>query len=240
MWPPRYEYLQANAHLITLDKRCRFNRSVQQYPQVYPPASDSRVSCAVWCSGVAQSHRETLAVARQVVTPGGEYCRSKPLVFSFVPLCHGLRGSQKYTCRLFPRDPDQADVARAPLHQRCDIGIARTHEQVAFPVSRHRAVLDGGRAFANRDGVDDMPARVGRRAFRPSIGSSLASASRQRYRQAALAAVRRLRVAHQYRRGLLRSPENGIIERLLLRNQLRWAREIIRNPNMGDAYPSPT
>ena len=40
-------------------QRCRFNRSVQQCPRVYPPASDSRGSCEVWCSGVAQSHRDT-------------------------------------------------------------------------------------------------------------------------------------------------------------------------------------
>ena len=38
---------------------CRFNRSVQQCPRVYPPASDSRVFCEVWCSGVSQSHRGT-------------------------------------------------------------------------------------------------------------------------------------------------------------------------------------
>ena len=30
--------------------------------------------------------------------PLGKYWRSKPLVFSFVPRCHGLRGSQKNTC----------------------------------------------------------------------------------------------------------------------------------------------
>ena len=28
----------------------------------------------------------------------GKYWRSRPLVFSFVPRCHGLRGSQKKTC----------------------------------------------------------------------------------------------------------------------------------------------
>lgn len=27
----------------------------------------------------------------------GKYCRSRPLVFSLVPLCHGEPGSQKYT-----------------------------------------------------------------------------------------------------------------------------------------------
>jgi hypothetical protein len=29
--------------------------------------------------------------------PFGKYCRSRPLVFSFDPRCHGLCGSQKYT-----------------------------------------------------------------------------------------------------------------------------------------------
>ena len=30
--------------------------------------------------------------------PFGRYCRTRPLLFSFVARCHGLRGSQKYTC----------------------------------------------------------------------------------------------------------------------------------------------
>ena len=37
-----------------------------------------------------------LAEDRQVV-PLGNYWRRSPLVFSLVPRCHGLRGSQKYT-----------------------------------------------------------------------------------------------------------------------------------------------
>src|ERR1019366_8125830 len=36
-----------------------------------------------------------LCILRSV--PFGKYCRSKPLVFSFVPRCQGLCGSQKYT-----------------------------------------------------------------------------------------------------------------------------------------------
>jgi hypothetical protein len=32
-----------------------------------------------------------------VLVPLGRYCRSSPLVFSQVPRCQGLRGSQKYT-----------------------------------------------------------------------------------------------------------------------------------------------
>ena len=31
------------------------------------------------------------------LVPLGKYCLSRPLVFSLVPLCHGLLGSQKYT-----------------------------------------------------------------------------------------------------------------------------------------------
>ena len=38
-----------------------------------------------------------LCAARSV--PFGKYWRSSPFVFSFVPRCHGLCGSQKYTCR---------------------------------------------------------------------------------------------------------------------------------------------
>src|SRR5260370_30110827 len=36
-----------------------------------------------------------LEIERSV--PFGRYCRSSPLVFSQVPRCHGLCGSQKYT-----------------------------------------------------------------------------------------------------------------------------------------------
>ena len=44
---------------------------------------------------------DELAQDRQVlersdrVVPFGKYCRSRPLVFSLVPRCHGLYGSQK-------------------------------------------------------------------------------------------------------------------------------------------------
>ena len=45
---------------------------------------------------------------------------------------------------------------------------------------RHCAVLDGGRPLPKRDRVDDMPARMGRRALRPSIGPPLPEVSHQR------------------------------------------------------------
>ena len=60
-----------------------------------------------------------------------------------------------------------------------DIGIPRAHEQVTFPVPRHRAVLDGGRAVANRDSVNDRPARMGRCALRASIGPPLSEVGHQ-------------------------------------------------------------
>ena len=40
----------------------------------------------------------SLALCLLRSVPLGKYWRSKPLVFSFVPRCHGLRGSQKKTC----------------------------------------------------------------------------------------------------------------------------------------------
>ena len=40
----------------------------------------------------------SLALCLLRSVPLGKYWRSKPLVFSFVPRCHGLRGSQKNTC----------------------------------------------------------------------------------------------------------------------------------------------
>ena len=39
------------------------------------------------------------ALWRARSVPLGKYCRSSPLVFSLVPRCQGLCGSQKYTCR---------------------------------------------------------------------------------------------------------------------------------------------
>ena len=42
--------VQAKCHgAIMAGFNCEFNRSVQQFPRVYPPASDSRVSCGAGC-----------------------------------------------------------------------------------------------------------------------------------------------------------------------------------------------
>ena len=47
---------------------------------------------------VAATAATSLALCRLRSVPLGKYWRSRPLVFSFVPRCHGLRGSQKKTC----------------------------------------------------------------------------------------------------------------------------------------------
>ena len=54
-------------------------------------------------------------------------------------------------------------------------------------MTRHRAVLDGGRAIANRDGVDDVPGRVDRRAFGSPIRAALAQVRHQRFLEHAAA-----------------------------------------------------
>jgi hypothetical protein len=45
-------------------------------------------------AATASSSREEYLL---ISVPFGKHCRSSPLVFSFVPRCHGLCGSQKYT-----------------------------------------------------------------------------------------------------------------------------------------------
>ena len=47
---------------------------------------------------VAATAAMSRALCRLRSVPLGKYWRSRPLVFSFVPRCHGLRGSQKNTC----------------------------------------------------------------------------------------------------------------------------------------------
>jgi putative transposase len=44
---------------------------------------------------VAATASSSAAVYRLRSEPLGKYWRSKPLVFSLLPRCHGLRGSQK-------------------------------------------------------------------------------------------------------------------------------------------------
>ena len=79
-----------------------FKRSSQHLPaptaaprQGPRQAFSSRASCAAWpLSAAATAARSSAPCALRSV-PFGKYCRSSPLVFSFVPRCHGLCGSQK-------------------------------------------------------------------------------------------------------------------------------------------------
>ena len=68
---------------------------------------------------------------------GREFQPAIPRQCSHQPRGESLDVSRErphHCLRFFSGDPDQADVARAPLHEGRDIGIARAHEQVAFPV----------------------------------------------------------------------------------------------------------
>ena len=67
------------------------------------------VECFRWCSPAeclarsrvqCKCHRVQFdGPVRAEAVPFGKYCRSSPLVFSLVPRCHGLWGSQKYTSK---------------------------------------------------------------------------------------------------------------------------------------------
>jgi hypothetical protein len=48
---------------------------------------------------VAATAARSSGPCRERSVPFGKHCRSRPLVFSLVPRCHGLCGSQKYTGR---------------------------------------------------------------------------------------------------------------------------------------------
>ena len=49
----------------------------------------------------------------------------------------------------------QHQIAGLPLHQRGDLSVPITEQQVALPVSRHCPIFGAGRPLADRDGVGD-------------------------------------------------------------------------------------
>ena len=56
---------------------------------------------------------------------------------------------------------DEHEVARLPLHQRRNLAVVGAEQQIAFPVTRHSAILDRCRAFADRHGAQDLAMVVG-------------------------------------------------------------------------------
>ena len=64
--------------------------------------------------------------------------------------------------------------------ERRHVGLSRAGDQVALPMSRNRAVLNRRGALANRDGPDDVAARLRRRGPRTSNRASLAQLRLQR------------------------------------------------------------
>src|SRR5882724_11456331 len=51
---------------------------------------------------------------------------------------------------------DEHREARMAPHERGDVSIVRSREEIAFPVSGYRSVLDLGWALADRDRVHDL------------------------------------------------------------------------------------
>ncbi len=52
-------------------------------------------------------------------------------------------------------DLNEHHVARMAFDQCGDLGTGAAHEQVAFPVAWHGAILDFGRTLVNRDALYD-------------------------------------------------------------------------------------
>ena len=80
-----------------------FKRSSQRDPSRLIEVAGQAILAGVFQSSVLRG-RELRAAATAAISsalcmlrsvPLGKYCRSSPLVFSFVPRCHGLCGSQK-------------------------------------------------------------------------------------------------------------------------------------------------
>ena len=59
-----------------------------------------------------------------------------------------------------PRHLDQHEKTGMPLHERCNVAVLSTAQQIAFPMTRDSAVFHFSRPFPNRDGIDDLTARV--------------------------------------------------------------------------------
>src|SRR4051794_28631970 len=71
--------------------------------------------------------------------PFGKYCRNSPSVFSFVPRCHGERGSQKYTRKPVSIRSRACCVISAPWSQVSDRRSARGKVMMARPIASRTA-----------------------------------------------------------------------------------------------------
>jgi len=83
--------------------------------------------------------------------------------------------------RFLVLEPDQHGEARAPLHERCKVRVARPRQQVALPVAGYCAVLRVGGTIADRHRADDLAARLalGRRARRAAHDAARAQVVKQ-------------------------------------------------------------
>src|ERR1700760_389656 len=60
------------------------------------------------------------------------------------------------------RAKDQHSETRMSFHQGCDVTVLAASEQVALPMTGNSAVFNLGRPFPDRDGIDDLTARLSR------------------------------------------------------------------------------
>src|SRR5947209_19711758 len=72
---------------------------------------------------------------------------------------------------------DEHDESGLAFDQGGDLAVAGAQQQVAFPVSGHGPILDLGRAFSDRDCVDDLAAAVASSSV--GLGSSDTAAGAQ-------------------------------------------------------------
>jgi hypothetical protein len=59
--------------------------------------------------------------------------------------------------RILSFDLHQHCETRLALYQRCDVGVFRASDQVAFPVTGDGTILDLCRTVVYRNVVDDLP-----------------------------------------------------------------------------------
>jgi transposase len=99
------------AGALTSDERAelaRLRREIKQLQIERPPQSVIATACLIINAGVLKpsvcrgrplslraTRSSSVCVKRDRSVPLGKYCRKSRFVFSFVPRCHGLCGSQK-------------------------------------------------------------------------------------------------------------------------------------------------
>ena len=62
--------------------------------------------------------------------------------------------------RVFAKHLDQGGKTRMTFHQGCDVTVLGAADKITLPMTRNGTVLDFCGPFPDRDGLDDLPARL--------------------------------------------------------------------------------